>query len=575
MTPPKTHTIKKNEGFLGFLVARYKLLSLIFLGLTIIVLIGLNAVKNELEKNLSSELQTILQSNKDTLRIWNQEKRSQVNNWANNPNVRGNIISLSQLTSQQDIPSDTLLKTQELAELRRILGPVCNNHNYVEFVVFDSTGLQIGALLDQPIGQRKLIQYSNFAQRSLEGETVVSLPFLSEIPLPTIHGQWKKKWPTMFVSAPVRDDSGEVVAVLSFRLRPEIEFSRITEIGRVGESGETYAFSQNGMMISNSRFTRQLKDMKILSDDPDQMSMLSVRLIERGRYFNKRNPRLIHAVQKAIKKQDGVDIGGYPDYRGAMVIGAWAWLDEYDFGLVTEIELDEAFAPLIIMKRVFISFFALLLVAIGAFWFVSTRELKLEKERQKVSGLLKDSEKKANLILSNTLDGIITIHPNGIIQSFNLAAEKIFGYKAEDILGKSSKLLMPGLYSEKYDDYLKKYLLTGEKGILGSTQEGRGRRRDGTVFDLELAVSEIFLQDERVFIGLVRDITERKRVEDLSNRMGRILDDSFNEIYIFEVQTFKYIQVNRGGCENLGYLKEELLQLTPFFRNLIQNALKN
>jgi len=564
MTPPKTHTIKKNEGFLGFLVARYKLLSLIFLGLTIIVLIGLNAVKNELEKNLSSELQTILQSNKDTLRIWNQEKRSQVNNWANNPNVRGNIISLSQLTSQQDIPSDTLLKTQELAELRRILGPVCNNHNYVEFVVFDSTGLQIGALLDQPIGQRKLIQYSNFAQRSLEGETVVSLPFLSEIPLPTIHGQWKKKWPTMFVSAPVRDDSGEVVAVLSFRLRPEIEFSRITEIGRVGESGETYAFSQNGMMISNSRFTRQLKDMKILSDDPDQMSMLSVRLIERGRYFNKRNPRLIHAVQKAIKKQDGVDIGGYPDYRGAMVIGAWAWLDEYDFGLVTEIELDEAFAPLIIMKRVFISFFALLLVAIGAFWFVSTRELKLEKERQKVSGLLKDSEKKANLILSNTLDGIITIHPNGIIQSFNLAAEKIFGYKAEDILGKSAKLLMPELYSEKYDDYLKKYLLTGEKGILGSTQEGRGRRRDGTVFDLELAVSEIFLQDERVFIGLVRDITERKRVEDLSNRMGRILDDSFNEIYIFEVQTFKYIQVNRGGCENLGYLKEELLQLTPF-----------
>ena len=131
------------------------------------------------------------------------------------------------------------------------------------------------------------------------------------------------------------------------------------EIGRVGESGETYAFGQNGMLISNSRFTRQLKDMRILSDDPDQMSMLKVRLIERGSYFNKRNPRLIHAVQKAIKKENGVDIGGYPDYRGVMVIGAWAWLDEYDFGLVTEIELDEAFAPFIIMKRVFVSFFRL------------------------------------------------------------------------------------------------------------------------------------------------------------------------------------------------------------------------
>ncbi len=564
MTSSNTNAIKKNKGFLGFLVARYKLLSLTFLGLTIIVLIGLNAVKNELEKNLSSELQTILQSNKDTLRIWNQEKRSQVNNWANNPNVRDNIISLSQLTAHQNIPPDTLLKTQELTELRRILGPVCNSHNYVEFMVFDSTGLQIGSLLDQPIGQRKLLQYSNFAQRSLEGETVVSLPFLSEIPLPTIHGQWKEKWPTMFVSAPVRDDSGEVVAVLSFRLRPEIELSRITEIGRVGESGETYAFSQNGMMISNSRFTGQLKNMKVLSDEPDQMSMLNVRLIERGKYFNKRNPRLIHAVQKAIKQEDGVNIEGYADYRGVLVIGAWAWLDEYGFGLVTEIDRDEAFAPFIIMKRVFVSFFALLLLAIGAFWFVSTREIKLEKERKKVSGLLKDSEKKADLILSNTLDGIVTIHPNGVIQSFNLAAEKIFGHKAEDILGKNIKLLMPEIYSEKYDDYLKQYFLSGEKGILGSTQEGQGQRKDGTVFDLELAVSEIILQDERVFIGLVRDITEKKRVEDLSNRMGRILDDSFNEIYIFEVQTFRYVQVNRGGCENLGYMKEELLKLTPF-----------
>ncbi|MDH3257372.1 MAG: cache domain-containing protein, partial [Nitrospinota bacterium] len=388
MTLPNARPINKNEGFLDFLLARYKLLSLTFIGLTIIVLIGLNAVKNELEKNLSSELQTILQSSKDTLRIWNQEKRSQINNWANNPNIRGNIISLSQLTTQQDIPPDNLLKTRELAELRKILGPVCNSHKYVGFVVFDATGLQVASLLDKPVGQRELVKHSDFVGRSLEGETVVSLPFLSETPLPTIHGQWKKKWPTMFVSAPVRNDSGEVVGVLSFRLRPEIEFSRIMETGRVGESGETFAFGQNGIMISNSRFTQHLKKLKVLSDDPDQMAMLKVRLIERGTYHNKRNPRLIEAVQQALKKDEGVNIGGYPNYRGVMVIGAWSWLDEYNFGLVTEIELDEAFAPLIIMKRVFVSFFALLLVAIGAFWFVSGRELKLEKERKKVSGLL-------------------------------------------------------------------------------------------------------------------------------------------------------------------------------------------
>ncbi|MDH5790285.1 MAG: cache domain-containing protein, partial [Nitrospinota bacterium] len=396
MIPPNANKIKKNKGFIDFIFRRHKFLSLTFLGLAIVVLIGLNAVKNEMEKNISSELQSILQSNKDILRIWNQEKRSQINNWANSRNVRENIVSLSRLTAQENISSDTILKTQELTELRRILGPVCNSHNYVGFVVFDSTGMQIGALLDAPVGQRELVKYSDFVKRSLGGETVVSLPFLSVTPLPTIHGQWKKKWPTMFVSAPVRNDFGEVVGVLSFRLRPEIEFSRIMEIGRVGESGETYAFGKSGMMISNSRFADQLINMQVIPADPDQMTMLKVRLIERGKYLNKRNPRLTLAVQKAIKGESGVDIEGYPDYRGIMVIGAWSWLDEYGFGLVTEIEMDEAFAPLIIMKRVFISFFTLLMVGIGAFWFVSARELKLEKEQKKVSDLLKDSEKKAN-----------------------------------------------------------------------------------------------------------------------------------------------------------------------------------
>ena len=563
MTPQDKKTDKTNEGFLGFLLRGRKLLLLTLFGLAVIVLVGLNAVKKQLETNLSSELQTILQYNQDTLRIWNQEKISQVKNWANNPNVRTNILTLSQRTLQKEVPPDTLLKNSELEELRKILGPVCNRHNYVEFVVFDASGLQIGALLDKPVGQRELVEYSDFIRRSLQGETVVSLPFFSETPLPTIHGQWKEGWPTMFVSAPVRDDSGDIVAVLSFRLRPEIEFSRIMESGRTGESGETYAFNEKEYLISNSRFDDQLREIGILSEDPDQTSMLMVKLIERGKYFNKRNPRLTQAVGKALKGQSGVNIEGYPDYRGVMVIGAWTWMEEYGFGLTTKIDMDEAFAPLIIMERVFISFFVLLFAAVGSFWFLTTRELKSERERKKVSNLLEDSEKKADLILSNTLDGIVTILPCGTIQSFNLAAQKIFGYKAEEVIDKNIKLLMPEAYFGEKERHLKKHSSSSRHGILGIEQDVPGRRKDGSIFDLEIAISEIFLQDEQVFIGLVRDITERKRVEALSNRMGRILDDSFNEIYIFDVETFKYVEVNRGACENLKYTKEELLQLTP------------
>lgn len=304
------------------------------------------------------------------------------------------MLSLVALVASRGINSSVLFESRELAELRRILGPVSNSHKYVGFVVFDRTGLQVAALLDKPVGQRQLIKYSDFVKRSMEGETVVSFPFVAEISLPTIHGQWKEHWPTMFVSAPVRNYSGEVVAVLAFRLRPEIEFSRITETGRTGESGETYAFDANGLLLSNSRFENQLRNMGVHSEDPDQMSMLNVRLIERDKDFNKRNPRLTLAVQSAIKGEKGMDTQGFLDYRGVQVIGAWTWLEEYNFGLITEIDLKEAFAPLLIMERVFIAFFVLLLVAVGTFWFLSKRELKLEKEREEVSGLLKDSEKK-------------------------------------------------------------------------------------------------------------------------------------------------------------------------------------
>lgn len=564
MTPRKSQISEADKGFLRFLLSQRKVLLLSLIGLSSVVLFGLYSVKIQLEKNLSADLQATLQSNLETLKIWNEEKKSQVSNWANNASVRERVIALAQLASNNQNPGTILNQSENLAELRKILGPVCISHNYVGFVVFDSTGLQVGALLDEPVGRRELGDYSNFVGRSLEGETVVSIPFFSETPIPNIHGQWKEKWPTMFISAPVRDENGVVIGILAFRLRPEIEFSRIMEIRHTGQSGETYAFDATGLMLSNSRFESRLREMKVLSDDPDQMSMLSVRLIERGKYYNKRNPSLTFGVHQASSGNNGQNIEGYPDYRGVEVIGAWTWLDEFGFGLITEIDRKEGFASFILMKRVFISFFVLLLAVMGAFWFISTRELKAEKEKRKVSDLLEDSEKKANLILSNTLDGIITIHSNGIIQSFNLAAGKVFGYRAEEIVGQNVKVLMPEPYYSAHDEYLKKYLLTGEKKIIGAPREVQARRKDGSLFDLEISISEIFLQEERVFIGLVRDITEKKRIEALSNRMGRILDDSFNEIFIFDAQTFQFVQANRGACQNLGYMREELLAMTPF-----------
>ncbi len=116
-------------------------------------------------------------------------------------------------------------------------------------------------------------------------------------------------------------------------------------------------------------------------------------------------------------------------------------------------------------------------------------------------------------ILDNVIDGIITIDSKGIVQSFNRAGETIFGYTADEIIGRNINMLMPEPYHSEHDSYLQNYHATGIQRIIGLGREVEGRRKDGSVFPMDLAVSRSTHHGEPLFIGLVRDITERKRVE--------------------------------------------------------------
>jgi len=116
-------------------------------------------------------------------------------------------------------------------------------------------------------------------------------------------------------------------------------------------------------------------------------------------------------------------------------------------------------------------------------------------------------------IVNTAVDGIVTIDRRGTVLTFNKAAEKIFDYTAAEVAGCNVKLLMPEPYHGEHDGYLSAYLATGVRKIIGIGREVQGRRRDGTIFPLELAVSEFEVDGEVCFTGLVRDITERKKLE--------------------------------------------------------------
>ena len=153
----------------------------------------------------------------------------------------------------------------------------------------------------------------------------------------------------------------------------------------------------------------------------------------------------------------------------------------------------------------------------------------------KSGGLLKS-------ILRDIVDGIITIDGAGRIESVNPAAERIFGYSSEELMGKNVKILMPDPYHSEHDGYLSGYHETGDKKIIGIGREVVGIKKDGTSFPIDLAVSESTTGDIKFYTGIIRDITQRKQIE--------------NELKLFEQRKKLYDEAQ----ELYKALKEKLQQ---------------
>jgi PAS domain S-box-containing protein len=134
-------------------------------------------------------------------------------------------------------------------------------------------------------------------------------------------------------------------------------------------------------------------------------------------------------------------------------------------------------------------------------------------ERRWAAAALEESTERLQAVLNAALEGIVLIDTAGIIQSVNLSVQKLFGYPAEELLGQNVRILMPHPWREEHDGYLAHYAATGEARIIGVGRQVEGRRRDGSTFSLDLAVSEVRHGGELFFLGTLRDITERLGME--------------------------------------------------------------
>jgi|GEM_PF-570848 len=138
-------------------------------------------------------------------------------------------------------------------------------------------------------------------------------------------------------------------------------------------------------------------------------------------------------------------------------------------------------------------------------------------ERKGAEQALLASQSHAKAVLDTAVDAIITIDRRGIIERVNPSTERMFGYAEAELVGRNVAMLMPEPYRGEHDGYIAHYLQTGDRRVIGVGREVTGQRRDGSTFPMELAVSEIRLDDQLFFTGMIRDITERKKIDKMKS----------------------------------------------------------
>src|ERR671921_243143 len=159
---------------------------------------------------------------------------------------------------------------------------------------------------------------------------------------------------------------------------------------------------------------------------------------------------------------------------------------------------------------------------------------------------LRKSEARYRTVLDAAFDAVVTITPDGIVRWFNRGAERIFGYRTEEVIGQSVTLLMPERYRELCVAGLHHYLRTGEARVVGGTTELVGLRKDGSEFPIEMSLGETLEDGERLFTGVIRDVTERKEAErklrEAEQRIRSLLQNTSDIITLLEADgTIRYI----------------------------------
>jgi eukaryotic-like serine/threonine-protein kinase len=360
-----------------------------------------DSINRTMKASLESELTTLIQVERAMLEKWFKVQETRALAIANDQTIRGLAAELRDANAKlpadsQSAPTAEKQGSATISELQnQLLKAIESNssaHEFLGFAVVDKTFRVIASDAGELVGQQ-VPQYDTFITKTLDGEPTVCPPFPGVTVLKDSAGRMRTGTPTMFVSVPIRDENFQVVAALAMRIRPEKEFTEILQLGRLGESGETYAIDKNGVMLSQSRFDDDLILLGLLADEEGSSSLLNIQVRNPGGDLTKgfrptvrrAELPLTFACTEAINGSSGVSVEGHADYRGVPCVGAWTWLPKYEMGIITEIDMAEAFRPLTILNWSFYTLYGMLVLSAVAIFVFTVIVARLQHEAQKAA----------------------------------------------------------------------------------------------------------------------------------------------------------------------------------------------
>jgi eukaryotic-like serine/threonine-protein kinase len=388
-SPGGTSALARSRSFLRTQYWIWPLLAALILGC--VGLLVRHQLQGAIKAQIATHLKTILDANAEALRAWEATMKSRAEAVSEDSRVADLVEAILQRAGQPGTSKAAMLAAPQLPQLAKLLQPELDHYGFDGYGVIGTNSLLLASSNEQLIGMQAPPEYQRGLRLCFEGQVLVSPPFPSVGPLPDEAGALRTGVPTMLAAAPVRAADGKVIAVLCLRIAPEKDFTRILATARAGQSGETYAFSRTGVLLSESRFDDELKRLGLIPDNKQSRSILTLELrdplvdLTQGRTSPKRRAEqpLTLPVESAVAGHEGVDVKGYRDYRGVLCVAAWKWLPDLDFGLVTGLDSAEALAPLRVLRLSFWVLFALLVLAAVAVFVLMRRARRFQEAARK------------------------------------------------------------------------------------------------------------------------------------------------------------------------------------------------